>query len=86
MPCLRKSPHLLTEFHWSTKVCKQVTKQITTQLGFSIVLLGNYPCKYDNQNVHIYSREASGRMLQAKRVYNLVAPEARVRHVNRAWS
>ena len=73
MPCLRKSPHLIAEFHWSINFCKQVTKQITTQLGFSIDLLGNYPCKYDNQNINIYSREASGRMPQAERVYNLVA-------------
>ena len=36
--------------------------------------------------IAIYSREASDRMPQAKRVYNLVAREARVHHVNRAWS
>ena len=34
----------------------------------------------------IYSCEASDGMPQAKRVYNLVAREARVHHVNRAWS
>ena len=32
------------------------------------------------------SREASCRRPGAKRVYNLVAREARVHHVNRAWS
>ena len=31
------------------------------------------------------SHEASGRRLRAKRVYNLVAREARMRQVNRAW-
>ena len=33
-----------------------------------------------------YSREASGRRPRAKRVYNLVELQARVHHVNRAWS
>ena len=31
------------------------------------------------------SHEASGRRPRAKRVYNLVAREARMRQVNRAW-
>ena len=31
------------------------------------------------------SHEASSRRLRAKRVYNLVAREARMRQVNRAW-
>ena len=32
VPRLRKSPHLIAEFYWSLYVCKQVKKQITTQL------------------------------------------------------
>ena len=45
VPCLRKSPHLIAEFHWSLNICKQVKNQITTQLinGLSIILLGTIP-------------------------------------------
>ena len=31
-PRLRKSLHLIAEFYWSLYLCKQVKKQITTQL------------------------------------------------------
>ena len=53
--CLRKSPHLIAEFHWSLTFCKQVKNQITTQLinGLSIILLGNYPCKHDIQIINV---------------------------------
>ena len=51
VPCLRKSPHLIAEFYWILYPCKQIKKQITTQLtnGFPAVLLRNYPCKYGIQ-------------------------------------
>ena len=32
VPRLRKSLHLIAEFYWSLYLCKQVKKQITTQL------------------------------------------------------
>ena len=53
--CLRKSPHLIAEFHWSLNLCNQVKNQITAQLinGLSIILLGNYPCKYDIQIINV---------------------------------
>ena len=28
VPCLRKSPHLIAEFHWSVYPCKQVETKL----------------------------------------------------------